>query len=529
MTIALDTNDLLAPKAEPKRDRWGRYLIVPQAGGKAVAHTRATTVAETLDDRYNLELWKMRQVALGLAARPDLLAQAAAHTADDKAVLNDVCSQAMDAAAAKSGANLGTALHRIVERHNSGQLDDCPEMFAERLAAYRDALDSAGVVVRRDLIERVAVLGRHIIAGTFDAGVEIGGRLYVADLKTGSGVDYGARGFSVQLAIYATAETLYDYRTDTHSDAPGFDTERAVIIHLPAAGGPCDLHWIDIAAGADALEHAMWVRSWRKRNVITPFAAPPAVEEPAADDTEVGDASPGDSDTRAWIVGRIAAMPPNAVAVLAARWPVGVPTFKASDAHTAQQLGAIGDAVSSVERDLDLAFPPLHPADIAAIEKKAAAMFDRAPRPAPAGRPAPFDEGPDVVDGRIGTLKATVTMLSSETQEELRLWAGQAKEAGRSISLATGRSTWRYAVVAAAVDLATATDDDDVRRCILGLALGDEVQPAATIGAALASLDIESAATVQRISRALAEGQLTADGGAVYGAALAGLMVPSAA
>lgn len=522
MTIQSDAAELLAPKAEPKRDRWGRYLITPAAGGKAVGHTRATTIAETLDDRYNLELWKMRQVALGLAHRPDLLAQAAAHTADDKAVLNDVCSQAMDAAAAKSGANLGTALHRIVERHNSGQLDDCPEMFAERLAAYRDALDSAGVVVRRDLIERVAVLGRHIIAGTFDAGVEIGGRLYVADLKTGSGVDYGARGFSVQLAIYATAETLYDYSTETHHDAPPFDRDRAVIIHLPAEGGACQLHWIDIAAGAEALERAMWVRSWRRRKVLTPFAA----GEPQA--ATVVD-PPGDTDTRAWIVGRIAAMPPNAVAVLAARWPVGVPTFKASDAHTAQQLGAIGDAVSSVERDLDLAFPPLHPADIAAIEKKAAAMFDRAPRPAPAGRPAPFDEGPDVVDGRIGQLRATVAMLPPETQDELRTWAGQATDAGRPISLNASRSTWRYAVVSAALDLATATTDDDVRRCILGLAIGDEVQPAATIGAALASLDIESAATVQRISRALAEGQLTADGGAVYGAALAGLMVPSAA
>lgn len=132
----------------------------------------------------------------------------------------------------------GTALHRIVERHNRGELDDCPDLFTERLTAYRDAIAAAGIVVRRDLVERVAVLGRHRIAGTFDIGVEVGGRLYVADLKTGSGIDFGARGFAVQLAIYANAETLYDYRTDTHEDAPAFDTDRGLIIHLPSTGGP---------------------------------------------------------------------------------------------------------------------------------------------------------------------------------------------------------------------------------------------------------------------------------------------------
>lgn len=506
MTIALDTNDLLAPKAEPKRDRWGRYLIVPQAGGKAVAHTRATTVAQTLDDRYNLELWKMRQVALGLAARPDLIAQAAAHTTEDKEVLNDVCKQAMDAAAAQSGANLGTALHRIIERHNRGQLDECPEMFTERLTAYRDAIAAAGIVVRRDLIERVAVLGRHTIAGTFDAGVEIGGRHYVADLKTGSGVDFGARGFAVQLAIYANAETLYDYNTETHSDAPGFDTERAVIIHLPAAGGPCTLHWIDIAAGADALEHAMWVRSWRKRNVITSFAAPPAVVEPSA----VVD-PPGDADTRAWLVERIAAMPPDAVALLAARWPADVPTLKSTDTHTAAQLSAIGDAVSGVERDCDLSFPPLHPADAAAVELKAAALLALlAPPPAPQpSAPAELDEGPDIDDLAVTALKRRLAGLSDDQRRTLDQWAAQARSAKVPISLNQRRSERRHAIVSAAIDVIEATADDDVIRSMIGLTIEAEVQPAVTLGAALGALDPGEASTLSALATALQRGTVT--------------------
>ena len=59
-------------------DQWKRYLIVPQKGGAPVPHTRATTWASTLDDRYGLERWSRRTVALGLARRPDLVAQVAA-------------------------------------------------------------------------------------------------------------------------------------------------------------------------------------------------------------------------------------------------------------------------------------------------------------------------------------------------------------------------------------------------------------------------------------------------------------------
>src|SRR5690606_2671448 len=44
----------------PKRDRYGRYLIPDPATGKERAWMRATTLADTLDDRYNLELWKLR-------------------------------------------------------------------------------------------------------------------------------------------------------------------------------------------------------------------------------------------------------------------------------------------------------------------------------------------------------------------------------------------------------------------------------------------------------------------------------------
>ena len=252
--------------ATPKRDSWGRYLIVPRTGGKAKAYTRATTIAETLDDRYNLELWKMRQVAVGLARRPDLVARVAAEP-DNKTAVNALCKEALDASDSGAAANLGTALHAVLERVNRGTDDaeSVPEMFRPTVEAYVEALDTHGVAVHRDCVERIHVLERLGIAGMADLHVTIGGVRHIADIKTGSGIDFGARGFAVQLAIYAAAETLYNLDDDTHDPMPPVDQRRAVIIHVPAAGGEVALHWLDIAAGAEALEHAVWTRGWRKR------------------------------------------------------------------------------------------------------------------------------------------------------------------------------------------------------------------------------------------------------------------------
>ena len=58
---------------EIERDRYGRPLVVPPKGGKAIAYTRATTIANSLDDASALTAWKMRMAAIGLTSRPDLL------------------------------------------------------------------------------------------------------------------------------------------------------------------------------------------------------------------------------------------------------------------------------------------------------------------------------------------------------------------------------------------------------------------------------------------------------------------------
>src|SRR5690606_6688790 len=132
-----------------------------------------------------------RQVAVGLAARPDLLAKVAADP-EDKHSVNSACSEAMDAAAAGAAANAGTALHRILERVDTGEVapEAVPPMFADTVANYRRALREAGVEVDPQWCERTHVLSglAEPIAGMADNHVTIGGRRYVADKKTGAGI-----------------------------------------------------------------------------------------------------------------------------------------------------------------------------------------------------------------------------------------------------------------------------------------------------------------------------------------------------
>ncbi len=73
-------------RVEIDRDRYGRPLVVPPSGGKPVAYTRATTIANSLDDASALVAWKMRMAAIGLTTRPDILLSITAAQEDKMAV-----------------------------------------------------------------------------------------------------------------------------------------------------------------------------------------------------------------------------------------------------------------------------------------------------------------------------------------------------------------------------------------------------------------------------------------------------------
>jgi hypothetical protein len=315
-------------------DRWGRYLIVPEGGGDPVPHTRATTHAATLDDRYGLEKWSQRMVAIGLSRRPDLLAQVAAAPDSERDRIDSIVVSAIEAGGSSTGRNIGEALHRFTERVDSGELELAAvgEPWRRDVEAYRRAMDEAGFVV--ELIEETCVLPEMVVAGTFDRIVVRDGRRFILDVKSGQKLDYGWGAIATQLAIYSRASTLYDIETGQHSPMPPVDQRTGIVAHVPAGKGTCELVTVDLEAGWRGAQLAHLVRTWRK----SVFRL-----------GDVGDRLP---NRREWLIGRVRHLIgefPNAARDLAQRWPVGVPTFKASDAHTCAQIDAIAEVLQQVE------------------------------------------------------------------------------------------------------------------------------------------------------------------------------------
>jgi predicted RecB family endonuclease len=260
------------------RDSFGRPLVVPPEGGKPKAYTRCTTYVDALDDKYNLQQWENRMVAVGLAVRPDLLLGVVA-AADNKQQLNILTKQAKEAAKSSAGSTIGTALHALTERLDRGErVDNVPAEYRPDLVAYQAATAKLRVVA----IERFTVLDELRIGGTPDRVVEYAGRYYIADVKTGE-IDYSALKIAMQLAVYSRS-TPYNHATGKR-EPWGFDISpsRALVIHLPERSGHCELKWVDIGRGWDAVQVATEVRRLRSlRNWydnFDPLAAVTTVDE----------------------------------------------------------------------------------------------------------------------------------------------------------------------------------------------------------------------------------------------------------
>lgn len=264
------------------RDGFGRPKVKAPDGSGTITYTRCTTYVDVLEDKYNLQRWQQRMVALGLADRPDLqLAVAAMERGDrgdalDKTGLNKLCEQAQEAAKAHARATIGTSLHSLTERIDRGQeLGVIPEAYQRDMAAYAEATREITALH----IERFTVLDALKVGGTPDRIGEHEGKLKILDVKTGD-IEWGALKIAMQLAIYAHSD-FYDPETGARTPITGVDQNEAVVIHLPAGEGRCDLHRVDIAAGWEAVACATAVRDWRSKGkkLLTPITAASAQAE----------------------------------------------------------------------------------------------------------------------------------------------------------------------------------------------------------------------------------------------------------
>lgn len=260
------TNDVWAQFAAPKRDRWGRPLIVPPDGGPPRPYVRVSTLAKTLDDQSGLMKWMQGQVALGIAKRADLYALAKSCSPDDKETLRDVCSQAMEAAEASAARNKGTALHSFTEAIDAGHDVDVPAEYVADITAYKAAMEPLEVVMS----ERFVVVDHLETAGSFDRLVRLpNGQHAIADIKTGKDAALYANATAAQMACYARGQ-LYDPATGRREPLPGdVNTSLGLLIHLPAGAGACAIYKVDLDFGWVLAQVGREVRDMRRRKPAT--------------------------------------------------------------------------------------------------------------------------------------------------------------------------------------------------------------------------------------------------------------------
>lgn len=267
-----------------RESRWKRPIIRDAADeSKRAPYTRVTTYIDCLEDKYNLQRWEKRMVALGLADRKDLILSVKAirdpSDPDDKQKLNYICDDAKEAARGRAAANTGTALHAFTDMLDRGEeLPELPPGLAASLERFRTVTTEAGLIVRE--IECRMVLDSLRMAGTADRVYQLGQERYVGDTKSGSTIELGILKICMQLAAYSRS-WQYDPRTDKRW-AHGASTTRGIIMHLPSTDDPeqarCELYWVDLEAGWEALKVARTVRDLRKikfEQLTEPFAGPP--------------------------------------------------------------------------------------------------------------------------------------------------------------------------------------------------------------------------------------------------------------
>lgn len=259
-------------RPEPKRADDGSYILPDPVTGRARSWQRATTLAHIPADSYHLDRWKLRNVALGLKARPELLDRVPDKPPTGKAGkdgLNDLVEEAWEAAGANDGSAAGTDLHSLTEWADAGRLgeldvSEVPASMLDDLVAYQDALADAGIEVLPELIERVVVNTAVGTGGTFDRVYRLpDSRLVIGDLKTQKTVRFGWLEIAIQLAEYAYADAMLGDDGELE-DMPDVDRTIGLVVHLPAGRAEASLWEVDLVEGWEAALLAARTREFRR-------------------------------------------------------------------------------------------------------------------------------------------------------------------------------------------------------------------------------------------------------------------------
>lgn len=379
----MTTSDEFSLLAEAPKDRWGRYKISDPASGKERGYTRVTTIAKVLDDSSSLADWKTRMAITGIVQRADLLAQAST-ALDDRSKLNKIANDAIDAAGAYSRANLGTALHSITQQLDLGMKPQILQGLQADIETYVASIAAWDFGMRKEWIEVLLINDEFEYAGTADRIVTTrDGKICIFDLKTGTDLSYSFGSIAVQLAMYANADWIYDWKTGERTALPeGLDMKEGIICHLPAGEATCKFYTVDLEAGWEAAKMSFATRNWRKRkDLFKPYqfsdekrrvVEPVANPMPQADDS----VSPKELQIRQeWMKQRIANLTPLAQGMLKICWPDGCPKLQETSPEQLQQLVKV---IEAVEAEHDIPFFEADPTVKKPAKRKSKA-FDSEP------------------------------------------------------------------------------------------------------------------------------------------------------
>lgn len=288
--------------------------------------TRVTSYIGVLEDKTNLEKWKLRKLLEGVALNeenvarleadgdaPDLftsavrdavhnrdVAVAKARKADRKGKLetgelgarieeaekafkdrlNAIAEEALELGGVHEAANKGTDIHALCDVYDTDGMTAVNELLkAEQISpadhadvvAYATAMSEAGikvleseVVVVHDALKRAGRLDRIVMAKL--PGMQRAVRM-VADIKTGN-VEWGQAKLAQQLEAYASSRG-YDLTTGERRDLK-LSRKVGLVIHLPQGKAKASIHPVDLTIGTRGNKLAGEVRAFRNegRNAV---------------------------------------------------------------------------------------------------------------------------------------------------------------------------------------------------------------------------------------------------------------------
>jgi hypothetical protein len=224
--------------------------------------TRVTTFAEAYAGKEGLTNWLVNNCMKGQLLDPTLVADVQRTPLDGSQEstrkFRDYRERALSLAGARQSANLGSMLHDVNAKLDTGELAmaDVPVLWRNHIMARRACLARHSVRQVPELVERIVWIPDYGgLVGTFDRVVQYGGRWVVLDDKTGS-LDYAKDSIGNQLALYSLARWMWNPATHSFEPLPEIDRDVALVLHLPAKGEPADveLHEVNIR---DSREHGL--------------------------------------------------------------------------------------------------------------------------------------------------------------------------------------------------------------------------------------------------------------------------------